>query len=290
MRLLITVLLSLACLGHASDQIVLKSGMTLKGEVTHYHDGKITIRLADGRSTTGALDKIAEIRFEGAPAEAPPALKEPTAKKVKTFRSLREVFLGLPSDLHPHTARWRTNPLLGDRLREWFAANRIGSRLVLRNRDLLAIENSLHSLSVSDEPFLLGGSKYRTSRGITCTYWSRRTFKRTEFNEFQDALKAKGLTYAGFKEHELLGLKKVARALSNFAVPTSDVQGRITGRSSRVNVIGTIASPSTQPVDTQVRSPRQENSPPTWGDIPVRNAEPPHVLAHITLSDVTITK
>ena len=87
-------------IGVAEDTITLKSGTVINGDVTHFKDGKFTINLSTGKTTTTDLSTIEEIDFGGiTKGGALPKLPE---ANVVVFKSLKEIIRKIPRDLQPH--------------------------------------------------------------------------------------------------------------------------------------------------------------------------------------------
>lgn len=62
--LTISFLLTLLVTTTQGDEIHFKNGQFIKGKVLDFKDGKITIRKEDGKTVSGDIGKIDQIRFE----------------------------------------------------------------------------------------------------------------------------------------------------------------------------------------------------------------------------------
>jgi len=163
----------------AGDTIILKNGTSLEGDVILYKSGKLTLRTPDGKTRTGDIGSIQEIRFSHPvkPTETADRAAPSAPVQNKPVKSLSQIFQRIPSNLQPHKDLRSKNPLLTGQLRDWLKGNAYGERVALPSCNLLAIDSSRNDFNVSAKDFHVGGSKYLMPSGVRCTYPGPRDFR-----------------------------------------------------------------------------------------------------------------
>ena len=154
---------------------------------------------------------------------------------VKTYNGVQEMFTAMPRDLHPHTKPEKENPLKNPN--QWLQEHVQGSRLVLKNCQVVRIHPNHRAIIVSSPTFRVGASvdykvRHRLGPGVYC-----------DFKEYD--LEKKQLVRDDWENVvPMLSKIRLAETYPAVSLQPKRTDGEIKNRGSLVTLEGTISQVS----------------------------------------------